>query len=100
MALLERLAGQRGSERRDTVLELVRTKAALVLRRATATIQPDEQFLEAGFTSLSALELRDQVSRATGLPLPASSVFDLPTPAALAAHLTAELERLLTGSAL
>ncbi|MGW3789514.1 type I polyketide synthase [Micromonospora chokoriensis] len=100
-ALLEQLAGENSAERGATVLALVRSKATLVLGlQPPATIRPDEKFLEAGFTSLSALELRDQVSRATGLPLPASSVFDLPTPAALAAHLTAELERLLASPTL
>jgi acyl transferase domain-containing protein/acyl carrier protein len=99
-ALLDRLAQESEPQRQTTVLELVTAKAARVLGlEPPATIGPDQEFLEVGFSSLSAMELRDEVSRATGLILPATSVFDMPTPAALAAHLTQELTRLLTEAA-
>ncbi|WP_431782001.1 type I polyketide synthase [Streptomyces chumphonensis] len=65
----------------------------LVVRHATAVLGVDEAvaadrpFHEAGFVSLTALELRRRLVSATGTPLPASVVFDRPTPAFLARHL-------------
>jgi hypothetical protein len=45
-----------------------------------------------GITSLGALTMRDRLARATGLSLPPSAVYDLPTPSALAEYLGAELD--------
>ncbi|MEU0532548.1 SDR family NAD(P)-dependent oxidoreductase [Amycolatopsis tolypomycina] len=50
-------------------------------------IDPDAHFLEFGFDSLTALKLRNRIAEATGITLAGSAVFDLGTPAALAAHL-------------
>ncbi|KJK33098.1 hypothetical protein UK23_47585, partial [Lentzea aerocolonigenes] len=70
------------------VLEVVRTAVASVLGYAGPhAVGVDREFRDLGFDSLTAVELRNQLSAATGQTLPASLVYDYPTPRRLAGHL-------------
>ncbi|MFI2649860.1 type I polyketide synthase [Micromonospora fulviviridis] len=90
--LRDRLAAAPAEDRRRLVEELVAGQVAEVLGYAsTATVGPDRSFTELGFDSLTAVDLRNRLTTRTGLSLPATLVFDHPTPAALTGHLLAQL---------
>ncbi|MFI5555518.1 type I polyketide synthase [Streptomyces sp. NPDC051738] len=79
-------------ERVPLLLDLVRTHAAGVLGHAAAeSVDAERAFHDIGFDSLTSMELRNQLARATGLALPASLLFDFTRPRTLAEHLVAEL---------
>ncbi|MEU7540072.1 type I polyketide synthase, partial [Streptomyces narbonensis] len=89
--LAERLAAAAPGERTEILLGLVRAQAAAVLRmRSPEDVAADRAFKDIGFDSLAGVELRNRLTRATGLPLPATLVFDHPTPLALASLLRTE----------
>ncbi|MEU1155726.1 phosphopantetheine-binding protein, partial [Streptomyces sp. NPDC005918] len=91
-AFLKALGRMSDAEREEALLDLVRTHIAAVLGHDAATpVNATQGLRELGFDSLTAVELRNRLSTATGLKLPATFVFDHPNPAELAAHLGQEL---------
>ncbi len=90
--LAARLAGQTPQQRLETLTAMVTaTTAAVLAHPDPAALDPDRPFKDLGIDSLTALELRNTLNQHTGLTLPATLVFDHPTPSALAHHLTTEL---------
>jgi len=91
-ALTARLRPLDAPARRRALLDLVAEHAAAILghpdRRA---INPEEAFSASGFDSMLAVQFRNQLRTATGVPLPATVVFDHPTPNALVDLLVDEL---------
>ncbi len=93
-SLARRLAGIPEAEWEAVTLEIVRGEAASVLGHSSAReIDPQAAFTDLGFDSLGAVELRNRLKAITGLRLPATLVFDYPTPVQVAAHLLEEVAR-------
>ncbi|MFC5290401.1 type I polyketide synthase [Actinokineospora guangxiensis] len=91
-ALRAELAAAGSAGKRHALLSLVRGETAAVLRHSGAEkVAAGRSFTDLGFDSLTAVELRDRLAAATGLPLSATLVFDHPTPADLAGHLLSGL---------
>jgi hypothetical protein len=91
-SLAQRLAGTAEADRERIVLDLVKAEVAAVLAHATpAAVDPRRAFTELGLGSLGAIELRSRLTRASGVRLPATLIFDHPTPAAVTRLLLAEV---------
>ncbi|MFB7469406.1 SDR family NAD(P)-dependent oxidoreductase [Kitasatospora sp. NPDC056184] len=90
--LRRRLAAMPAARRAEAVRDLVLENVAQLLGYSGAgSVDPNRPFLELGFDSLTAVDLRNRLATSTGLRLPATVVFDLQDSEALAAHLLSEL---------
>ncbi|MCK2244442.1 type I polyketide synthase [Crossiella sp. S99.2] len=86
------LAQQTPAEQEQTLLALIHTHALAVLGHpSTHRLDPEQAFQQLGFDSLTAVELRNNLTTATGHRLPATAIFDHPTLTALAHFLRDQL---------
>lgn len=91
-SLRDRLAGLPEPERVNVILELVLAEvAAVVGPEKSQALEADSSWRLLGIYRELAADLREYLSRATQLPIPATVFFDYPTPAALVGYLNAEL---------
>jgi acyl transferase domain-containing protein len=91
-ALWERLRALGEDARQDAVCALVLRAAAAALGHGSLEdVHQGDDFLDMGFTSLSAVDFGTSIRESTGLELPLSSIYDYPTPLDLAHYITDEI---------
>ncbi|MGV9270970.1 type I polyketide synthase [Kitasatospora sp. NPDC003701] len=97
--LSDRLAGLDEAAQDELLLRLVLAETEAVLGGdapgdvLAAQDLSEQPFSELGVNSVNAIELRNRIIAASGARLPATLVFDHPTPAAIARLVRAELAR-------
>jgi pimeloyl-ACP methyl ester carboxylesterase len=90
--LQDRLHSLEPAEQEDVLLKLVVDYAATILGHADSeAVHPTRDFLESGFDSLTAIELRNKLAEAVGMRLPSTVVFETRQPAQLARWLHNEM---------
>ncbi|WP_171169698.1 type I polyketide synthase, partial [Streptomyces sp. I05A-00742] len=90
--LAQQLAGLTPVQREQHLLAMVREQMAVILTLDSPdAVEPNRGFLEQGLDSLTAVELRNRLLTITGIRLPATMVFDHPTPSALAHFIAGRL---------
>lgn len=88
-----RLAGRSADEQLAAAIEVVCEHAAAVLGRdGAAGLDAGQAFADSGFNSLSAVELRNRLTAITAVTLPATAIFDHPTPTELAQYLITQID--------
>jgi pimaricinolide synthase PimS1 len=88
---MQGLLGLTAEQQEERLLEFVREQAAAVLGHGSVdAIDARRGFMDMGFDSLTAIELRNRLTRLTGLQLPTTLLFDYPAPNTLAQQLVLE----------
>lgn len=88
-----RLAGRSADEQLAAAIEVVCEHTAAVLGRdGAAGLDAGQAFADSGFNSLSAVELRNRLTAVTAVTLPATAIFDHPTPTELAQYLITQID--------
>ena len=90
-SLGERLSRLPEAERDQALVDLVVGEVAGVLRAEPRAIDRDRPLRELGLDSLTAVELRNRLGAVTGVRLPATLLFDHPTPSALVGYLRSKI---------
>nr|WP_275581078.1 type I polyketide synthase [Natronosporangium hydrolyticum] len=86
------LADLSAAERQERLRALIQAEAAQVLgHRDPSAVDLGRGFLDLGFDSLTALELRNRLASVTGEPMPATLIFDHPSVETLATWLESRL---------
>ncbi|MGW2283080.1 SDR family NAD(P)-dependent oxidoreductase, partial [Streptomyces sp. NPDC001770] len=91
IGLADQLAGLPHPEQLRRLEEIVCDQAAAVLGHTAGALPKGRPFRHLGFDSVMAVDLRNRITDTTGRRLPATLVFDHPTPAELAEYLHGEL---------
>ncbi|MFE7778355.1 type I polyketide synthase [Streptomyces sp. NPDC057445] len=93
--LVRQLTALSAEGRERLLADLVRTHVAGVRHDDAGTVDMERGFTELGLDSLAAIELRNRLGAATGLRLPATMMFDHPTPAEVVTLLLEEMGAVL-----
>ncbi|GAB3887937.1 hypothetical protein GCM10029964_054740 [Kibdelosporangium lantanae] len=87
-----RLVGMSATDQHALLVDLVRSEVRDLLGRpADEPLDPLTPFVELGFDSVTALEIRNRLAAATGVTLPVTMAYDHPNPTAVAEFVRAAL---------